>query len=95
MPESDLQTIPEKFDEEYGHPNRWGWNLLSNGRWEPLPFLTGELRWRRQEMQLSQVVLAEQLGVTETTLARWERGVEPVGNVRMVRLALERLESLG
>lgn len=80
--------------EAIGHPGRNGWTLTKTGRWEPLPFADRELRWRREELQLTQAQLAEQLGVTETTIARWERGNEPVGNVRMVRLALERLEAL-
>ena len=52
----------------------------------------GGLRVRRQALGLSQIALARQLGVTENTVARWERGDMAIGSPWLVRLALDELE---
>jgi len=46
---------------------------------------------RRQSLGLTQEQLAQRLRVTTTTVARWERGEQPLPG--MLSLALERLES--
>ena len=51
------------------------------------------LKERRTEMRLSQRELAEALGVNSNTLARWERGVMPISQPRMLELALEALDA--
>jgi predicted ATPase/DNA-binding CsgD family transcriptional regulator/DNA-binding transcriptional regulator YiaG len=51
-----------------------------------------ELRSRRRALDLTQRELAVALGVTSTTVARWERGEQTVGNPEMVKLALIHLE---
>lgn len=39
------------------------------------PHMTGkELQQRRKQLRLTQVQLADRIGVTSTCLARWERG---------------------
>jgi len=51
--------------------------------------MTGaELRHIRKRLGLTQVALAEQLAVTRTSLARWERGEVPIREpmARFVRL---------
>ena len=50
-----------------------------------------ELRARRKALGLSQVALAERLGVTATTVARWERG-EMAPAWSMLWLALDTVE---
>ena len=50
-----------------------------------------ELRSRRLKLGMSQRWLAAELGVTATTIARWERGERPVSNAVLVRLALDHL----
>jgi predicted ATPase/DNA-binding CsgD family transcriptional regulator/DNA-binding XRE family transcriptional regulator len=51
-----------------------------------------ELRARRRALGLSQSALAESLGVTANTVARWERGEQRVGNPERLGAALARLE---
>jgi predicted ATPase/DNA-binding CsgD family transcriptional regulator len=51
------------------------------------------LRAQRLKLGLTQARLARTLGVTANTLARWERGVAPIGNPEVVGLALQRLAS--
>lgn len=50
-----------------------------------------EFRERRQQLGLTQRQLARELGVTETTVARWERGERVMANGIMVRLALDHI----
>src|SRR6202012_2088306 len=50
-----------------------------------------ELRSRPLKLGMSQQWLAAELGVTATTIARWERGERPVSNAVLVRLALDHL----
>lgn len=50
-----------------------------------------ELRRWRVTRGLTQVQLAERLGVTSTTVARWERGEMEIAQPTMLRLALERM----
>ena len=68
------------------------------GRWTvvctigTMPGMTGqELRAQRRRLGLTQRLLAERVGVTSTSVARWERGErgisEPVA--RLVRLLAE------
>src|ERR1700687_1179707 len=54
-----------------------------------------ELRARRQALALSQAALAGLLGVTPTTVARWERSEQKIGNPERLRAALARFESQG
>lgn len=55
--------------------------------------MTGEdLRRRRRTLGYSQQQLADRLGVTKNTVARWERGELMIGSPNMLRLAIERLE---
>jgi non-specific serine/threonine protein kinase len=51
-----------------------------------------ELRARRRGLGLTQAALAETLGVSANTVARWERGELRVGNPERVRAAFGRLE---
>lgn len=50
-----------------------------------------DVRARRLGMGMSQKQLAAELGVTATTVARWERGERTVSNAVLVRLALDHL----
>jgi non-specific serine/threonine protein kinase len=50
-----------------------------------------ELRARRLGLGMTQRQLAADLGVTPTTLARWERGERAISNPVLVRLALDHL----
>jgi DNA-binding transcriptional regulator YiaG len=50
-----------------------------------------DLRAARAGLGLSQAKLAAALGVSEHTVAVWERGEQPVRHPVMLRLALERL----
>lgn len=54
-----------------------------------------ELRRRRNRIGLSQAALAEELGVTANTIARWERGELAIGSSKMVSLALNSLQTIG
>ncbi len=40
-----------------------------------------EVRWLRKRLKLTQAQLADRMGVTVTTLARWERGEVPVSGM--------------
>ncbi|WP_344801329.1 ATP-binding protein [Microlunatus ginsengisoli] len=61
---------------------------------EALPRLTPrELRDRRHQLGLTQSALAAALGVTVTTIARWERGERAISTPLLVRLALDHLET--
>lgn len=56
--------------------------------------MTGEeLKARRQALGYSQDKLAKKLGVTTSTLARWEQGVLNIGNPDMLNLALNSIET--
>ena len=56
------------------------------------PELTGaELRSRREALGLSQVAIAERLGVPQATISRWETGRHPIERGEILRLALDRL----
>jgi hypothetical protein len=64
-------------------------------RVDPDDALTGDevLAWR-QHLEMLQAQLARELGVTETTISRWERNQRNVFSPRMVRLALYGLACL-
>lgn len=51
-----------------------------------------QLRQWRKRLSLSQASLAEILGVSSNTVARWERGERRIRNPVLVRQALERLD---
>lgn len=50
-----------------------------------------ELLSRRKALRLSQAKLGKHLGVSWNTIARWERGVAPIGQPAMLDLALRAL----
>jgi non-specific serine/threonine protein kinase len=52
-----------------------------------------ELRGRREALGLTQSALADLLGVTSTSVARWERSEQRIGNPERVTAALARLET--
>lgn len=52
-----------------------------------------ELREWRKRLQMTQAALAEALGVTPNTVARWERGALKIGNPALIRPALAMLEA--
>lgn len=55
--------------------------------------MTGnEIRKARQELGFTQVELAERLGVTSNTVARWERDEITPESPQMLRLALRGLQ---
>jgi transcriptional regulator with XRE-family HTH domain len=55
--------------------------------------MTGEeLRERRMALHLSQATLADKLGVTKNTVARWERGELTMANPKMIDMSLKQLE---
>lgn len=55
------------------------------------PFMTGaELRERRKALNLSQVEMAEALGISGNTVARWER--DEIGIPPYLDLALSTIE---
>ena len=56
-----------------------------------MPLPAAELRSRRRKLGMSQRRLAAELGVTATTVARWERGERAISNAVLVRLALDHL----
>jgi predicted ATPase/DNA-binding CsgD family transcriptional regulator len=51
-----------------------------------------ELRTRRRALGLTQSELADRLGVSPNTVARWERGEQNIGNATRVARTLARLE---
>jgi transcriptional regulator with XRE-family HTH domain len=56
--------------------------------------MTGnELRQRREQMMLTQVELAQRLGVAANTVARWERDERTPSAPRMLRVMLESIEA--
>ena len=58
--------------------------------------MTGkELRRRRELIGLSQVALADALGLAPNTIARWERGELSIGSPKMLNLALNSLKAAG
>jgi DNA-binding transcriptional regulator YiaG len=56
----------------------------------PEPVTPAELRAWRTRLRLSQERLAHELGVTFTTVWRWEKGQRPVPH--MVQLAMREIE---
>jgi transcriptional regulator with XRE-family HTH domain len=54
-----------------------------------------ELRARREALGLSRYALAKRLGVAESTVSRWERGLRRIERPEMLRLALDALSSSG
>src|ERR1700722_12850607 len=73
-------------------PSVYRWYRQAEGEWLGGAGLSAaELRGRRLGLGMSQRQLAAELGVTPTTLARWERGERAISNPVLVRLALEHL----
>lgn len=55
--------------------------------------MTGaDLRNRRKALGLSQAALAQRLGTTKNTVARWERGEITIAKPEMLELALRQIE---
>lgn len=50
-----------------------------------------EIKKYRIRLGITQVRLAEQLGVSRATLARWERGESGARSLQMIELALKQL----
>jgi hypothetical protein len=55
----------------------------------------GQLRSERKRLELTQAKLADALGVTANTVARWERGEMNIAQPRLVRDALNNLKEMG
>ena len=73
-------------------PSVYRWYWQAEGEWLVGAGLSAaELRDRRLGLGMSQRQLADELGVTPTTLARWERGERTISNPVLVRLALDHL----
>lgn len=51
-----------------------------------------ELKQRREKLGLSQASLAQKLGTSTNTVARWEREEMKIQNPEMLNLALKTLE---
>ncbi len=51
-----------------------------------------DLQSRRNSLRLSQAQLAERLGVSANTVARWERGELVIAHPRMLDMALRKIE---
>ena len=74
-------------------PSVYRWYWQAEGEWLVGAGLSAaELRDRRLGLGMSQRQLAAELGVTPTTLARWERGERAISNPVLVRLALDHLD---
>ena len=56
--------------------------------------VSSRLRWRREELKLSQQDLADQLGVTFQQVQKYERGTNRVSASRLLQIA-GRLETTG
>jgi transcriptional regulator with XRE-family HTH domain len=68
--------------------------MITNGMIAPENYrMTGrEFKERREKLGLTQIQLAEKLGVNEDSIGKWERGVRPMLNPWMVNLALLYIE---
>jgi transcriptional regulator with XRE-family HTH domain len=51
-----------------------------------------ELQRRRKALGLSQSQLGEKIGIRQPSISAWEQGHKPIGNPRMLALALWALE---
>jgi DNA-binding transcriptional regulator YiaG len=71
-----------------------GWPLVETFAAEDRELRPEDLYERRQRLGVTQVDLAGKLGVSANTIACWERGDKPIGNPRMLDLALQTLERL-
>ena len=57
--------------------------------------MTGpDIRAARARLGMTQAALSQALGVTSTTIARWERGEIVPDHPEMIRLAIDRLISM-
>jgi predicted ATPase/DNA-binding CsgD family transcriptional regulator/DNA-binding XRE family transcriptional regulator len=73
-------------------PSVYHWYRQAEGEWLVGAGLSAaELRAGRLGLGMTQRQLAAELGVTPTTLARWERGERAISNPVLVRLALDHL----
>lgn len=53
-----------------------------------------ELRRERRRLRMTQAELADAIDVHSNTLAKWERGEQPIQHSKMLRLALSALKPL-
>ena len=103
-------SIPDGFASEEDEANFWDMVEIAGtandalallAGWLPEPRAEGELpidgdglrRWR-EELQFSEDALGAELGMSQTTIAAWERGSLPIEHPQMLRLALEGLARL-
>jgi len=69
-----------------------GWTLSETFAAEDRDLRPEDLIERRRRLGLSQAELGRRLGTNSNTISRWERGDAPIGNPRMLDLALKALE---
>lgn len=69
-----------------------GWPIREVFAAEERDLRPEDLLDRRKRLGVTQVDLARTLGVSANTIACWERGDKPIGNPRMLDLALRAIE---
>lgn len=83
-------TIDLGDPDQIGEPPHWLVQYRRQRR-EEEPMTPQELRRLRRRAKLTQAALAQRLGVTETTVARWERGARSISpaHANLIRLTLK------